>query len=1789
MKNTQRSAPSRSRTALSLAVLLPLCISAQVLFAAQPTPTPGILDGINFLNLAGAESNGNGGGGYFVRSGSLTISNGTLLNHTATGGTGSGGGAGFGGAVFINSGASVTLNNVNLLANSAQGGSADSTVKVGGTLNGLFSGNAASTGNAGGDASSAFAYLDDGKGRGGYTGTSGGDATDGFGGTGGRGGNGSNGDLLTLDLAESLYEIATAAYETASGTASSAVYTAISAQFTAQAVAAAAGVNVGGPTTAGLAPVFTTLAASFAELAADSAGDTAQAVQDTIWETTKNVAIMTTKYQLGVSGIGGDGGTAGSGGAGSFGFGGGTGGAGGNAGDAVSLSGALGGAGGEGGSGGQGGFGAGGGSGGDAGTAGKNGDQAQTAVAYGSPGSGGSGGFGGGTGADGKDGVGGSGGSGYGGAIFVKDGGSLTIIGNSEFTQNATQGGDGEEGGGSGEGVGADIFIMKGATVDLAAGTGNTIVFNGGISDDSLSSVGSSDYASGSGAGLTISSGTTIFNAANTYSGQTRITGGTLQAFDGVGLFSNSNLNLAGSVSTNGVFQTSGTFNRFLGTTSSRVQFTATGGFAAVDGDLVVRLNPLSNNSQGLLTWNTGSFVPTGSALLFGSDTANSNVIFKNSINLNGGSRTILNTATLVQDNFQPFGALVNGNTFDNKAILNGVISNGAVTFGDATHTGTIVLTAANTYAGGTTVAGGSLVLIGDGSLNKDGDITVEAIASVDISSTGNQAMGNLAGAGEVYLGGNTLILNQNGASTFSGVITDGGVNGGTSGDLIKQGVGTLTLSGNNTYTGDTEIKAGGLTLSGQLASAKITVFGGATLTNSAGGLADAAELINDGLINQDSDDTVASLVNTGTINGKRTLTAATYALNSTSVINANLGNGTVTANGTASLNGTSAAEAFDIVAGTTTLGSAERLLDSTALSISSQAALILGGDEKIGALTGAGSLENNGGRLSLDSGNFSGVITGNGGLTKLTSGNLTLSGANTYSGSTLINAGRLSLTGSLTSNVVNVASGAALNVTNAGLASDTALSNHGTINLSIDETVATYTSTGTLNGPGKLNAGNYTLNNGSVVNANLGAGNVDTFGTVDLYGTSDSLDVEVNSGSTLNLYGEQRLNAGATVTVDGRLTLNGGNQTISELNGAGQVDVFSNLLRVTGTSSFTGTLNAANTDLVTEGGNLTLNGGNTTTQAIDVSNTGSGNGTLTINNGADVASTSVNVANGSTLNVSGNSTVTAPAMTINGALNIQNSASLDYVMLGGNGTIDTNGSTFVNVSGSTVKGFLTFTGDYTNNGTFAPGASPGVITILGNYTEAGIAQAELETITPITGHDQVRVTGAVTLQNTSTLVVQTFNGVQPVRGAVYQFIADSVGGTKTVSGAFGSVRFDADGLAGLGASVVNAAAVFDKDTGQIIATGLNAANSTFADLGATGNQRRAATAVFATATDLEGQNQIDTNTTEGFLARQLIRANGGSSTNLARFTPEHFGALADYAFSSDYAVTNLLLDRVSTLAALPGTDDEGFAVYAGALSNSADTADKADLNRTDLYAGADYAVTPGLTLGLLVTKNDGEFDATFGHADADGMGARGYFKSALSKEFLLVGSLGYENNSYDTRRTTTDVVKATGTTDGTAVSGMLGLNYLAWTKGELSLVPSAALTYSHASIDGFTESGANDRLTVSGYDASRLTGDLGASLVWSTMLNGKALSVAFNLGLEQKLVDDQDEQTVTVVTTPVTSFKPTFADDEATNLAYGVRVGYIVYGNATVYAGYEGRASTESSSSVNAGLRLSF
>ncbi len=124
----------------------------------------------------------------------------------------------------------------------------------------------------------------------------------------------------------------------------------------------------------------------------------------------------------------------------------------------------------------------------------------------------------------------------------------------------------------------------------------------------------------------------------------------------------------------------------------------------------------------------------------------------------------------------------------------------------DKTGTGTLVLTGANTYSGGTTISAGTLQ-VGDG-------------------GTAGSVVGNVVDNG-------ALAFNRSDAVTYAGIIS------GT-GTLDKQGTGTLALTGANTFTGGTTVTAGTLRLSGGGSLAgDVDVLSGATLAGDpAGGAA---------------------------------------------------------------------------------------------------------------------------------------------------------------------------------------------------------------------------------------------------------------------------------------------------------------------------------------------------------------------------------------------------------------------------------------------------------------------------------------------------------------------------------------------------------------------------------------------------------------------------------------------------------------------------------------------------------------------------------------------------------------------------------------------------------------------------------------------------------------------------------------------------------------------------------------------------------------------------------------
>ena len=900
----------KHQTLLSILLLSPALLTAAV-------PVPGVvLTGSNTLNGGGSIVDGaSDSTGYFLMGpGDLNFSNVTLQNFTTVGATGSGGGAGLGGAIFITNG-SLTLSNVNLIGNIAKGGTGGMG-GVGGNLNNsiLTPTSPGAPGAMGDDANTSSGYVNNGNGIPGNSGYRGGLGATGTGGTGGDGGAGAPGyepnEFVIFLAAQGVYQIAVSAYAIAQAAEDSDLAAAcevlttqaglmggsfgdLSGSFAgiggamdgggagiiptgipyAEATSAATGalfialgavfdgdIDTAFGTLAGyeavIAQQFTTMGTAFAaaETSNNILGIASNVFSDAI--DIASIAFGVSAYTIyGASGIGGNGGLAGGGGDGSFGFGGGLGGNGGMGGNAVSASVSVGGNGGGSGFGGNGGFGAGGGSSGIVGEGGLNGTYSPVnngsqlgypAIKSGFPG------FGGGVGSTGDylhdgtidevNGIYGGGGSGYGGAIFIDNTSTLTITGPAVFGDNDTLGGSSLNKGLAGDQAGTDLFMMKGSTVLIDPGLGNTVIFYGSIADDSEASIRNANYAVGSGAGLTVSSGLVIFNGVNTYTGQTQVSGGVLQDTYGFGVNANSNLLFSG-----GVFQGSGTFFRALGTAPNRVQWTPNtdGGFAAVGGPLIVTLN-----SNMPLTWGMPYFISVGSNLIFGSTSATNNVTFTNPINLNGATQSLLDTA--------------NGTNTD-WVIFPGVISNGALNIGDLTHTGTVVLAA------------------------------------------------------------------------------------------------------NNTYTGQTHVIGGTLILTGSIQSTAVTIDAGATLNDqtTTGGFLNDPTLINNGTLDLAGNETVLSLTNTGTINGPGTLTAITYNLNNGSIINANLGTGTVITMGTVDLFGTSAASILTISPGSIlNLESANRLLDQPFTTINGT--MNLNGNEDIGTLMGGGTIDAITGTLTI-------------------------------------------------------------------------------------------------------------------------------------------------------------------------------------------------------------------------------------------------------------------------------------------------------------------------------------------------------------------------------------------------------------------------------------------------------------------------------------------------------------------------------------------------------------------------------------------------------------------------------------------------------------------------------------------------------------------------------------------------------------------------------------------------------------------------------------------------------
>ncbi|VTS07656.1 autotransporter-associated beta strand repeat-containing protein [Tuwongella immobilis] len=576
------------------------------------------------------------------------------------------------------------------------------------------------------------------------------------------------------------------------------------------------------------------------------------------------------------------------------------------------------------------------------------------------------------------------------------------------------------------------------------------------------------------------------------------------------------------------------------------------------------------------------------------------------------------------------------------------------------------------------------------------------------------------------------LTVTQSGAGTIGGAITN-------TGGLVKGGTGTLTLAAANSYSGNTQINAG------TLRAGAANVFS----ANSAVSLADAA--------------------------------GATLDLNGLNQSIGSLAGGGITG-------------------GNVTLGAATLTVGGNSASTS-----------------------------------YAGIISGSGSLVKQGTGTLTLTGTNTFTGTTTIDAGRLNVDGSIAGNLSVGGSGT--------------LGGNGTIggNVSGSGTVAPGASPGklTINGDFTPSGIVEFEVNPPAATAGTDYDQIEVEGAVDLsaatfsfVGTAQPPTVAANQVVTLirNLGGEPITESpafaqGSIVTINGttyRLFYQfDGNDdlilrqdtapttvyvsaTFTQAVGSAITDADFGTARdqaaVAGVTAFT-TIAAA-LAAIADGGTIIVNEGNYS-EAVNLTATrvplfritgADAAQSVTLGSLATATGVTVQIDGTSVLSINGDNSSTLIAGVISGSGSLVKQGTGTLTLTGTNtftgtttidaGRLNVDGSIAGNLSvggSGTLGGNGTIGGNVSGSGTVAPGASPGKLTINGDFTPSGIVEFEVNppATTAGTDYDQIEVEGAVDLSAATFSFVGTAQPPTVAANQVVTLIRNLGGEPITESPAF--------------------------------------------------------------------------------------------------------------------------------------------------------------------------------------------------------------------------------------------------------------------------------------------------------------------------------------------------------------------------------------------------------------------
>ncbi|MBB3773866.1 outer membrane autotransporter protein [Angulomicrobium tetraedrale] len=1120
---------------------------------------------------------------------------------------------------------------------------------------------------------------------------------------------------------------------------------------------------------------------------------------------------------------------------------------------------------------------------------------------------------------------------------------------------------------------------------------------------------------------------------------------------------------------------------------------------------------------------------------------------------------------------------------------------------------------------GGGAGMGGAIFVQDGGSLAVNGPLNIAGNAvsgGAGAQGFGWGEAGGSAGTGMFLAGNGSLAIAPGSGQTvnISDAIADQTGLGGTGGNagswsLVKNGDGTLVLTGTNSYSGGTTVNSGvlqgnSLGIQGNILNNAQVLFDQSANGTYAGNMSGTGTLIKTGVGNL-------------TLDGVNTQTGGTR-----------VENGVLYFRTDASLG--AAGMAIDLAGGAIGIGTANGQVMDRALTLTGTGGIYVGP---------------NGGNPDAQV-TWNGTISGAGTLIVAGEGILELTANNTYTGGTRI-AGDVRFT--TDANLGAAGTGIALNGGTLGTTADAAAALNISRDLTLTDAGVIYVQNNPLIWSGDISGtGRFIKNGGGVLQ--LTGTNTYSGDTIIEEGTLQiASDDKLGSGAHIMMVnnghlwatssfttdrsitlvdagGGFQLDAGTTLTLTGAIGAGGtGAQTLS-LVGSGTLVLAAAADEYGGVNNYGGTIQGNTGNLR---GNIAFdnNAGNTNARSIvfdqatdgtfagSVSGMGNtlGLGTITKTGAGKLILSGTSKFKSQ---VPGLAEFTVLGGTLQGTSesllgDIVNNAALIFDQafdgtyagsMSGTGTLTKNGTgklnltgastvgggTTINAGGLAANGHLTsnvivnkggtlsgsgnVTGDITNNGgTVKPGNSIGHLIVDGNFTlNSGTLEME---VNAAGDSDRISVIGADhrVMINAGTLAIVTDPGVY-TPGTTYTIITTEGGGNVTFGEVMGGVGFLTPQVS--------------LDSEHIYVT-LALAPDAFASAALTTNQRAVGGALDAIAAG-------------GYV--------GGLITTLANL-PVTDGAAAFQTLSgqpyADLATVNLRSSQLfmnavgrqmsvardggaaaDRAALAPGSDAlAGFSAWISGIGSTGSVSGDANASGLDYSLGGtafgiDYRVNPGFLVGIAggYVAGSQSVNGFAGDADADTLSAVAY--GSFTQGPLYVDALaGYANASNSMKRFVGSAGLPFGIADGDTDAGQFlgqiesGYTFDLGTPLRTAITPFARLQVVAIDQDGFTETGLSPyNLAVASQSTNSVRSTIGADFTTGFDLgNGMPLDLGLRLGWLHEFADTTPAMTASFTSAPGADFTVYGATRQRDSALVGLSAAVRLSDSGSLFVSYDG------------------